>query len=75
MMVILVTAKNYVLIFVGLQGVGICAYLLVNFLFTGRVAVSNQSALLPLSHNNVLHSSIGGNAGVVTFPIFFLLLQ
>ena len=33
MMIILVTADNYLLMFLGWEGVGICSYLLVNFWF------------------------------------------
>jgi NADH-ubiquinone oxidoreductase chain 5 len=51
MMVILVTANNYLLMFVGWEGVGICSYLLVCFWFT-RIA-ANQSALSAFLTNRV----------------------
>ena len=43
MMIILVTANNYLLMFVGWEGVGVCSYLLVSFWFT-RIA-ANQSSM------------------------------
>ena len=43
MMIILVTADNFLLMFVGWEGVGVCSYLLVSFWFT-RIA-ANQSSL------------------------------
>ena len=51
MMVILVTANSYLLMFVGWEGVGICSYLLVSFWFT-RIA-ANQSSLSALLTNRV----------------------
>lgn len=51
MMIILVTANNYLLMFVGWEGVGICSYLLVSFWFT-RIA-ANQSSLSALLTNRV----------------------
>jgi len=51
MMIILVTANNFLLMFVGWEGVGICSYLLVNFWFTRIWA--NQSALSALLTNRV----------------------
>jgi hypothetical protein len=51
MMVILVTGNNYLLMFVGWEGVGICSYLLVNFWFT-RIA-ANQSSISALLTNRV----------------------
>ena len=51
MMVILVTANNFVLMFVGWEGVGVCSYLLVSFWFT-RVA-ANQSSLSAFLTNRV----------------------
>jgi NADH-ubiquinone oxidoreductase chain 5 len=51
MMVILVTANNFLLMFVGWEGVGICSYLLVSFWFT-RIA-ANQSSISALLTNRV----------------------
>jgi NADH-ubiquinone oxidoreductase chain 5 len=51
MMVILVTADNFLLMFVGWEGVGVCSYLLVSFWFT-RIA-ANQSSLAAFLTNRV----------------------
>ena len=51
MMIILVTANNFLLMFVGWEGVGICSYLLVSFWFT-RIA-ANQSSISALVTNRV----------------------
>jgi len=51
MMVILVTANNYLLMFVGWEGVGVCSYLLVCFWFT-RIA-ANQSSISAFLTNRV----------------------
>ena len=51
MMIILVTADNYLLMFVGWEGVGVCSYLLVNFWFT-RIA-ANQSSMSAFLTNRV----------------------
>jgi len=51
MMIILVTANNYLLMFVGWEGVGICSYLLVSFWFT-RIA-ANQSSIAAILTNRV----------------------
>jgi len=51
MMVILVTANNFLLMFVGWEGVGVCSYLLVCFWFT-RIA-ANQSSLSAFLTNRV----------------------
>ena len=51
MMILLVTGNNYLIMFVGWEGVGICSYLLVNFWFT-RIA-ANQSSLSALLTNIV----------------------
>lgn len=51
MMVLLVTANNYLLMFVGWEGVGICSYLLVSFWFT-RIA-ANKSSISAFLTNRV----------------------
>lgn len=51
MMIILVTGNNYLLMFVGWEGVGVCSYLLVSFWFT-RIA-ANQSSLSAFLANRV----------------------
>lgn len=51
MMIILVTANNYLLMFIGWEGVGVCSYLLVNFWYT-RIA-ANQSSISAFLTNRV----------------------
>jgi NADH-ubiquinone oxidoreductase chain 5 len=51
MMIILVTGDNFLVMFVGWEGVGICSYLLVSFWFT-RIA-ANQSSLAAIFANRV----------------------
>lgn len=51
MMIILVTANNFLLMFVGWEGVGICSYLLVSFWYT-RIA-ANQSSISAFLTNRV----------------------
>ena len=51
MMIILVTADNFLLMFVGWEGVGVCSYLLVSFWFTRIPA--NQSSLSAFLTNRV----------------------
>ena len=51
MMIILVTADNFLLMFVGWEGVGVCSYLLVSFWFT-RIA-ANQSSMSAFLTNRV----------------------
>jgi NADH-ubiquinone oxidoreductase chain 5 len=50
-MIILVTGNNYLLMFVGWEGVGVCSYLLVSFWFT-RIA-ANQSSISAFLTNRV----------------------
>jgi NADH-ubiquinone oxidoreductase chain 5 len=51
MMIILVTANNYLLMFVGWEGVGVCSYLLVSFWYT-RIA-ANQSSMSAFLTNRI----------------------
>ena len=51
MMIILVTSNNFLLMFVGWEGVGVCSYLLVSFWFT-RIA-ANQSSMSAFLTNRV----------------------
>lgn len=51
MMIILLTANNFLLMFVGWEGVGICSYLLVSFWYT-RIA-ANQSSISAFLTNRV----------------------
>ena len=78
MMVILITANNFLLMFVGWEGVGICSYLLVCFWFT-RIA-ANQSSVSAFLTNRVgdCFLTIGifvilGSFGNVDYSIIFSL--
>ena len=51
MMIILVTANNFLFMFVGWEGVGVCSYLLVSFWYT-RIA-ANQSSIAAFLTNRV----------------------
>ena len=51
MMIVLITANNLIVMFVGWEGVGICSYLLICFWFT-RIA-ANQSSLSAFLTNRV----------------------
>ena len=51
MMIILVTGNNYLVMFVGWEGVGVCSYLLVSFWFT-RIA-ANQSSMSAFLTNRI----------------------
>jgi NADH-ubiquinone oxidoreductase chain 5 len=51
MMIILVTGNNYLVMFVGWEGVGVCSYLLVSFWYT-RIA-ANQSSMSAFLTNRV----------------------
>ena len=62
MMIILVTGNNYLLMFVGWEGVGVCSYLLVSFWFT-RIA-ANQSSISAFLTNRVGDSFI--TIGMIT---------
>jgi len=51
MMIVLVTANNILVMFIGWEGVGVCSYLLVSFWFT-RIA-ANQSSISAFLTNRV----------------------
>jgi NADH-ubiquinone oxidoreductase chain 5 len=51
MMIMLVTANNLLVMFIGWEGVGVCSYLLVSFWFTRMAA--NQSSISALLTNRV----------------------
>jgi NADH-ubiquinone oxidoreductase chain 5 len=51
MMIILVTGDNFLIMFIGWEGVGVCSYLLVSFWFT-RIA-ANESSLSAFLTNRV----------------------
>jgi NADH-ubiquinone oxidoreductase chain 5 len=51
MMIILVTANNILVMFIGWEGVGVCSYLLVSFWFTRMAA--NQSSISAFLTNRV----------------------
>lgn len=66
-MFILVTASNFVQLFLGWEGVGICSYLLINFWFTRIQA--NKAAIKAMLMNRV--GDIGFLIGVaLTFVLF-----
>jgi NADH:ubiquinone oxidoreductase subunit 5 (subunit L)/multisubunit Na+/H+ antiporter MnhA subunit len=50
-MLVLVTADNYVQMFVGWEGVGLCSYLLINFWYT-RIS-ANKAAIQAMLVNRV----------------------
>jgi NADH-ubiquinone oxidoreductase chain 5 len=50
-MLVLVTGDNYLVLFLGWEGIGISSYLLINFWFT-RIA-ANKAAILALTMNRV----------------------
>jgi NADH-ubiquinone oxidoreductase chain 5 len=65
MMILLVTSNNFILMFVGWEGVGVCSYLLVSFWFT-RIA-ANQSSISAFLTNRVGDSFL-------TIGMFIILL-
>lgn len=65
MMIILVTGNNYLLMFVGWEGVGVCSYLLVSFWFT-RIAANQRKRLIWVNYLN--RHPVGG---IITNNLIF----
>lgn len=66
-MLILVTADNYVQMFVGWEGVGLCSYLLINFWYTRIQA--NKAAIKAMIVNRI--GDFGLSLGILTIFINF----
>ena len=64
----LVTSSNFIILFLGWEGVGICSYLLINFWFT-RVG-ANKSAIMAMFVNKVGDVSL-----LVSFTLIFFIYQ
>lgn len=67
-MLCLVTSSNFIILFLGWEGVGICSYLLINFWFT-RVG-ANKSAIMAMFVNK-----IGDVSLLVAFTLIFFIYQ
>ncbi len=70
-MLILVTADNYIQMFVGWEGVGLCSYLLINFWF-GRIQ-ANKAALKAMIINRI--GDFGLAIGIFTLYYYFKTLD
>ena len=70
-MLILVTADNYIQMFVGWEGVGLCSYLLINFWF-GRIQ-ANKAALKAMIINRI--GDFGLAIGIFTLYFYFKTLD
>jgi NADH-ubiquinone oxidoreductase chain 5 len=66
-MLILVSADNYIQMFVGWEGVGLCSYLLINFWFTRIQA--NKAAIKAMVVNRI--GDFGLSLGILTLFIHF----
>nr|YP_009495517.1 NADH dehydrogenase subunit 5 [Psammoneis japonica]AWQ64247.1 NADH dehydrogenase subunit 5 [Psammoneis japonica] len=66
-MLILVTADNFVQMFVGWEGVGLCSYLLINFWFTRIQA--NKAAIKAMIMNRI--GDFGLVLGILSIFIFY----
>jgi proton-translocating NADH-quinone oxidoreductase chain L len=65
-MLLLVTSSNFIILFLGWEGVGICSYLLINFWHTRTAA--NKSAIMAMFVNK-----IGDISLLVAFSLLFFL--
>ncbi len=66
-MIILVTSDNFIQLFVGWEGVGLCSYLLINFWFTRLQA--NKAAIKAMIVNRI--GDIGLALGIIIFFNYF----
>ena len=66
-MIILVTGDNFIQLFVGWEGVGLCSYLLINFWYTRLQA--NKAAIKAMVVNRV--GDVGLALGVIIFFNYF----
>lgn len=66
LMIVLVTSDNYIQLFIGWEGVGLCSYLLINFWYT-RIA-ANKAAIKAMLINRV------GDTGLV-LAMFLMVKQ
>jgi NADH-ubiquinone oxidoreductase chain 5 len=66
-MLLLVTSSNFIILFVGWEGVGICSYLLINFWHT-RVG-ANKSAIMAMFVNKVGDISL-----LLSFTLIYFLI-
>jgi NADH:ubiquinone oxidoreductase subunit 5 (subunit L)/multisubunit Na+/H+ antiporter MnhA subunit len=66
-MLILVTADNFIQLFVGWEGVGLCSYLLINFWFTRIQA--NKAAIKAMVVNRV--GDFGLALGIITIYVHY----
>lgn len=67
-MLCLVTSSNFIILFLGWEGVGICSYLLINFWFTRMGA--NKSAIMAVFVNKVGDISL-----LIAFSLIFLIFH
>lgn len=66
-MIVLVTADNYLQLFIGWEGVGLCSYLLINFWYTRIQA--NKSAMKAMIVNRI--GDVGISVGLFTIYYVF----
>ena len=66
-MIILVTGDNFLQLFVGWEGVGLCSYLLINFWYTRLQA--NKAAIKAMVVNRI--GDIGLTLGIIIFFTYF----